>query len=291
VTRHQRPSGPARSNAALGALLDEAAGLLEHQGANPFRVGAYRSAAESLRNLPVSVATLYADEGVPALESIHGVGPGISRVLEGLLTENRFPLLERLRGESEPADPLTSVTGIGPALARRLHDDLGITTLQEAAQAVRDGRMAGLTGVGPTRLAAISAGIDRRLSEGSEPCCQPPPPVSELLEVDRQYLDAAGRGELPTIAPRRFNRTRRAWLPVLHTTRGSRHYTALFSNTAHAHRLGRTRDWVVIYSDGERDEHQATVVTARTGPLAGRRVVRGRESETAAYYRDSGVPY
>jgi putative hydrolase len=71
----------------------------------------------------------------------------------------------------------------------------------------------------------------------------------------------------------------------MHTTRGPRHYTALFSNTAQAHRLGRTHDWVVIYGDGDREEHQATVVTARTGLLAGRRVVRGREPECVVFYR------
>jgi hypothetical protein len=64
-----------------------------------------------------------------------------------------------------------------------------------------------------------------------------------------------------------------------------RNYTALFSNTFTAHRLGRTHDWVVMYYDGGREEHQCTVVTARQGPLAGRRVVRGREAECLEHYR------
>jgi putative hydrolase len=81
------------------------------------------------------------------------------------------------------------------------------------------------------------------------------------------------------IAPRRFNPSHIAWLPVLHTTRGRRHYTALFSNTALAHRLNRTHDWVVIYWDDGRGERQYTVVTAKGGSLEGRRVVRGREAE------------
>ena len=54
----------------------------------------------------------------------------------------------------------------------------------------------------------------------------------------------------------------------------------LFSNTARAHELGRTRDWVVIYFyDGDHHEGQCTVVTETHGPLAGKRVVRGREAE------------
>jgi putative hydrolase len=74
--------------------------------------------------------------------------------------------------------------------------------------------------------------------------------VAEILDVDRQYREEAVRDSLPKIAPRRFNPSHEAWLPVLHTVRGDRHYTALFSNTAHAHERGRTHDWLVLYFDG-----------------------------------------
>jgi DNA polymerase (family 10) len=82
---------------------------------------------------------------------------------------------------------------------------------------------------------------------------------------------------------------RRAWLPVLHTERGSEgekwRFTALFSNTARAHDLGKTHDWVVIYVyDDHHREEQHTVVTETRGPLAGRRVVRGREAECRAFH-------
>jgi hypothetical protein len=65
--------------------------------------------------------------------------------------------------------------------------------------------------------------------------------------------------------------------------------TALFSNTALAHELGRTHDWVVIYfgRDGG-PEHQRTVVTETRGPLEGRRVVRGREGECREHYFKDG---
>ena len=70
---------------------------------------------------------------------------------------------------------------------------------------------------------------------------------------------------------------------MLHTRRGSRRYTALYSNTARAHRAGKTRDWVIIYFyDGDHHERQCTVVTETRGPLAGSRVVRGREAECGA---------
>jgi hypothetical protein len=106
------------------------------------------------------------------------------------------------------------------------------------------------------------------------------PPVSELLDVDREYREKVAAGALPLIAPRRFNPTGEAWLPVLHTRRGARRYSALFSNTARAHRTGKTRDWVVLYCDDGRGEQQYTVITATRGPWLGRRVVAGRETES-----------
>jgi putative hydrolase len=110
-----------------------------------------------------------------------------------------------------------------------------------------------------------------------------------LLAVDAEYRDKAAAGALPTIAPRRFNPDGSAWLPILHTERGGWHFTALYSNTARAHELGRTGDWVVLYFyDDHHQEGQHTVVTETRGPLAGRRVVRGREGECREYYYGRG---
>jgi putative hydrolase len=67
--------------------------------------------------------------------------------------------------------------------------------------------------------------------------------------------------------------------------RAAWHFTALFSNTARAHALGRVRDWVVVYFyDDEHAEGQHTIVTEERGTLAGKRVVRGRESECRTFY-------
>jgi DNA polymerase (family X) len=104
-------------------------------------------------------------------------------------------------------------------------------------------------------------------------------PVEELLDVDREYREKAAAGELPVIAPQRFNPSGDRWLPVLHTRRGRRRYTALYSNTERAHRLGRTRDWVVLYGRDESGEHQYTVITATHGALRGHRVVAGHERQ------------
>jgi putative hydrolase len=136
--------------------------------------------------------------------------------------------------------------------------------------------------MGPRRILAVCesfAGRFRRRPRVPEGSRQPGdvPRVAELLDIDRQYREEGAAGALPRIAPRRFNPTGAAWLPILHTSRGGRHYTALFSNTARAHELGTSHDWVVIYRDDLDGEGQWTVVTEPSGPMEGLRVVRGLE--------------
>lgn len=275
------------SNAALARCLDEVGDLLEAQQADAFRVRAYHVAAAALRQLASPVTELYHRGGLAGLEQLPGVGRGIARALRDLIEHGRLPLLERLRAEDDPVQLFGTLPGIGEGLADRLHHDHGYETLEQLMAALDDGRLARIPGFGPRRLTTLRAAILRRLTRPrvAPPVPRPPPlPVGELLDVDREYRDAASSGRLPLIAPRRHNPEKRAWLPVLHTTRGTHHYTALFSNTERAHRLGRTHDWVVIYADGDQGESQATVVTEQQGPRAGRRVVRGREAESAAWY-------
>jgi len=265
---------PDRVNADVAGRLDEVALLLAEQGANPFRVRAYRRAAETVRHLPRPVSEILAEAGVAGLDALPGIGPTIARAIQQLLARGRLAMLDRLRGESDPAKVLASVPGIGRRLADRLQHDLGIETLEGLEAAAHDGRLADLAGVGQKRLAGIRDSLAHRLQRVRVPSpANAGPPVAEILDVDREYRTRAAAGSLPRIAPRRFNPSRVAWLPILHTARGRREYTALFSNTALAHRLGRTDDWVVIYWDDGRSEHQCTVITGADG----RRVVRGRD--------------
>lgn len=278
---------PLSPNGHIAARLDEVARLLDRQRANQFRVQAYRRAAGTLRGLERPVDEILREEGLEGLERLPAVGATIARAIRTLVETGRLPMLERLRGETDAVALLMSVPGVGRGLAERLHHDFGIDRLEDLEAAAHDGRLARVPGVGDKRLAGIRDALAGRLGRLrlAPPIVPPAPPVAEVLSVDREYRSKAGCGELPTIAPRRFNPRREAWLPILHTTRGDRHYTALFSNTARAHQLGRTRDWVVVYVDGGRGERQYTVVTARLGPLKGRRVVRGREGECVLHFR------
>lgn len=279
----------APDNALIANRLEEVASLLEEQRANPYRARAYRNAAAAIRAQAGPVSALYRERGLAGLQELPGIGESLARSVRALLTTGRLPILERLRGASDPEALLMTVPGIGRKTAELLHEELGIDSLEALELAAHDGRLASLAGIGSKRLQGIRDLLAARL--GRARAAAPPAPsgrfepdVAELLDVDREYRRRAEAGTLRRIAPRRMNPEGAAWLPVLHAERGERHYTALYSNTPRAHRLGRTGDWVVLYCDGGDGERQYTVVTAFQGPLEGRRVVRGREAACARHY-------
>jgi len=293
MIRGRATSGPRAvlSNRQIAPFLVEAALLLEAQKANPFRVRAYRNAAAVVERLDRPVGDILHREGRRGLESIAGIGRSLARSIEQIALSGHFGLLDSLRGHADPEHLIAAVPGLGPELAHRIHTDLGVETLPELEAAAYDGRLARLRGIGVGRLRAVRSALHdflhprhgiRTPASGGLMHFEPEPPVSEILDVDREYREAAATHRLPRIAPRRLNPGHEAWLPILHTERGDRHYTALYSNTERAHRLGKTRDWVVIYRDDEDGHGQWTVVTEHRGRLAGRRVVRGRESSCVA---------
>lgn len=279
-----------RDNTALASRLDDLAELLEARAENPFRVRSYRRAAQVIRELAEPVQTLIDREGIEGLDNLPGIGESLARSVVTLAQTGRLPLLDRLRAASKPTTALSSVSGIGQGMAARVHHQLGISTLEELEAAAIDGRLAGVPGMGRKRIRSVveclsgrgrqATPAPRRELHGTEIA----PSIAELLDVDREYREKASADRLPRISPRRFNPTGEAWLPILHTERHGRHYTALYSNTARAHELGTTHDWVVIYLDDEGNRYQCTVITSRFGSLRGHRIIRGREDECREYY-------
>lgn len=281
------------TNRAIAGRLEEAADLLEHQGAIPFRVNAYRRAANTVQTLRADLQRLVEEKGYRALEELPGIGRGIGSAIREMLATGHWTQLERLRGAVDPAALFMTIPGVGPHLARRMHDGLGVDTLEALETAAYDGRLDALPGIGPRRVRSVRAGLATALGPSrmwQRHTWYARPAVAELLEIDRQYRTRADAGELKCIAPKRLNPTGEAWLPVMHAEHAGWHFTALYSNTARAHELDKTHDWVVIYYyDHDHVEDQCTVVTETSGHLKGRRVVRGRESECSDNYDANGA--
>ena len=200
-------------NRRIARRLQEVAALLEEQGANPFRVGAYRRGAETVSRMEESVSGLLDREGLPGLLELRGIGESLARSIRELVLTGRLPMLDRLRGASDPVALIATVPGLGAVLAERLHHDLGIDTLEELETAAHDGRLAEIEGLGGKRIAGIIDSLEARLGRVRRAAPRRGParparheaPVPEILDVDRQYREAAARGTLRRIAPRRFN--------------------------------------------------------------------------------------
>jgi hypothetical protein len=274
-------------NSDVADRLDAVADLLTEQGAPAAHVAEYRAAATAIRLLAQPVNELLEQQGVAALDAIPAVGPAISRAVRDLVVTGRLAILERLRGEDDAEALLASVPGIGETLAQRLHDEYDVETLEQLEAAAHDGRLQRIAGFGPKRVAGIRDTLAQRLGrlrrmslprEGAQPS------VAELLDVDREYRDRTSAATLPRIAPRRYNPANEPWLPILHTERGGRFFTALYSNSPRAHQMRKVWDWVTLYWDGDDGERRASIITARVGPLHDRRVIRGREKECEQHY-------
>lgn len=284
---------PQMSNQEIADVLEKIADLLELKDANPFRVGSYRNAAETVRKADRSISKIALQEGQSALQSLPNIGEGIAWIIHEAAKTGRSEMLERLQGEIAPGELFTQVPGIGETLAQRIVDKLDVSTLEELEQAAHDGRLEKLEGFGQQKVENIRVSLAGMLStaaqrsrrqSGKNTNQEKEPGIDLLLEVDRDYRQKAAAGELRKIAPKRFNPEGKAWLPILNTHKQGWDFTALFSNTARAHELEKTHDWVVIYYEKEKVEGQATVVTETKGPLEGKRVIRGRESECLDYY-------
>ncbi|MGB8276844.1 MAG: helix-hairpin-helix domain-containing protein [Methylovirgula sp.] len=277
-------------NVQLANKLREAASLLAGQSDSPFRIAAYRRAADAVAGLGHGVDEILETGGVAALDAIPGVGRGIAAALAEMIHSGRWTYLQRLRGAAEPGDLFRIIPGVGPKLAKLLHDELHVETLEQLEAALHDPKTPHIKTIGPRRIALLRASLATLLSR-LRPAPQVPfeePSVGLLLDIDAAYRQAAEAGELPMIAPKRFNPAGEAWLPIMHAERGPWHFTALYSNTARAHDLGKTKDWVVIYAQADHGgETQRTIVTETRGKLKGFRIVRGRERDCLNFYEAS----
>lgn len=279
-------------NQKISVKLNEMADILEQQNANPFRIRAYRRAADTLSTLEDDIGQMLERKGQEGLIALPNIGKGIAASIAEMAATGRWAQLDRLRGSLDPVHLFQAVPGIGPDLARRIHDDLHLDTLEALETAAYDGRLEEVHGMGARRISGLQASLSSLLARPRMRRSYVPldgPSVALLLDIDRIYLEKTVAGELPLIAPRRFNPAGIAWLPVLHLEKGEWHFTAMYSNTARAHQLDKTRDWVVVYFyDQHHQEGQHTIVTETHGPLLGRRVVRGREEACRDNYADSG---
>ena len=276
--------GPA-SNHEIAEVLERVASLLEAQQANPFRVRAYRNASQTVAYAKVPVASLVHEP--VAMMALPGIGQHICSAIREYVATGHLHMLERLEGKISPEDLFKTVPGIGEILARTIHDKLHIETLEDLELAAHDGRLEAVPGFSERRILGIRNSLQSILTNSTRARARrvdavdapiPMPPHKLLLEIDAEYRMRAAGNQLQKIAPRRFNPLGKPWLPIMHTEREGWHFTVIYSNSARAHRLGKTHDWVLIFYEIDGHEDHCTVVTEHVGPNKGQRVVRSWQS-------------
>jgi DNA polymerase/3'-5' exonuclease PolX len=141
-------------NAAIAEKLREVADLLALQQANPYRVAAYRRAADTLLTLDEDVADRLDRQGMEGLTALPGIDRAIGSAVQELVRTRRLSLLDRLRGTLDPELLFAGLPGVGAKTARLLHDTLSVDTLEALEAAAHDGRLAQVPGMGPRTCAA-----------------------------------------------------------------------------------------------------------------------------------------
>jgi DNA polymerase/3'-5' exonuclease PolX len=156
-------------NQFIADRLHEAADLLEQQAANPFRVNAYRRAADTVASLERLLSRLLDEGRLEALMALPGIGESLASAIAQMVRTGRWPQLERLRGSVSPEELFRSIPGVGAALARRLHESLDVDTLEELEIAAHDGRLEPIPGVGPRHTAMLRAALATMLGRRRPP--------------------------------------------------------------------------------------------------------------------------
>jgi DNA polymerase (family 10) len=168
-------------NMEVAKVFDEYADILEIQGANPFRVRAYRNASRMIGDLPESIADIACDTQ-RSLEDLPGIGKDLAEKICAIVKTGEFPQLVEARS-AVPASALEMlrIGGLGPKKVAVLMKELSIRTVDDLRRAAENGEIAKLKGFGEKTEQAILEG------------------ASQAVEAPKRFLLAEVKPEADTI--------------------------------------------------------------------------------------------
>ena len=194
-------------NAEIAAALRELSVLYELDGADRYRVLAYKEAARTAQDSPVSLEQL-ASEG--RLTELPAVGKTLAEKIEALIETGSIPAAEKLKAKFPPTlVDVTRVPGLGAKTARRLFDELGVTDLGSLGEAAEAGRIKELKGLGPKVEENVLASLETLPEPGEDSDRRL---LSKILPIARELAEAlaahpaSGRVEIAGSA-RRWSET------------------------------------------------------------------------------------
>ncbi|SPJ32019.1 DNA polymerase/3'-5' exonuclease PolX [Kushneria phyllosphaerae] len=166
-------------NADIARTLNRLANLLDIEGANAFRVRAYRSAAQTIESHPHALQDMVARD--EPLTELSGIGRDLAEKITELINTDHLTVLEDVEKRLPPGLlQLMRVSQLGPKRVRQLHETLGIDSLESLKKAAREGRIRALEGFGEKTEAGILKEAER---------LEDTPPRTRLDEAHRAAAD------------------------------------------------------------------------------------------------------
>src|SRR6187402_3590559 len=118
------------TNAHIADAFDLLGDILDFQGANPFRVRAYRNSSRTIRDYPEPLAAMVETQK-ERLTEIEGIGDDLAAKIITLVQTGSLPMFEDLKKQDpDSVMALLRIPGLGPKKAAALHDQLGIQALE-----------------------------------------------------------------------------------------------------------------------------------------------------------------
>jgi len=155
------------TNAEIAAALEELGVLYELDGAVKYRVLAYSTAAKAIRESPVSVAEL---AGRGEATKVPGVGKTLAEKIDALIETGEIPAAVKLKAKFPPTlIEVTRVPGVGPKTARRLFEELEISSMEDLKAAAEGEKIRDVKGLGPKAEENILASLERLGEPGEGP--------------------------------------------------------------------------------------------------------------------------
>ncbi|HTT08048.1 MAG TPA: DNA polymerase/3'-5' exonuclease PolX [Gammaproteobacteria bacterium] len=202
-------------NVDIAGVFNEIADILEIEGANPYRIRAYRNGARAVEAFGRDIACIIKDGG--ELPKLPGIGDDLLGKIHEIADTGTCPLLERLHHEVPPAIvTLLQIGGLGPKRVKLLYHDLGIETPTQLLKAARGGKIRRLHGFGEKTERKLLAAVESRLqskprvsiavataaAEGLVPYLRRAPGVSEVRIAGslRRMRDTIGDLDILAIA-------------------------------------------------------------------------------------------
>ena len=146
-------------NVEVARIFEDLADLLELDGANPFRVRAYRNAARTIEALSADVAAMVARDPAELLQ-LEGIGKDLADKIVVIVRTGQLPQLEDLKAKIPPGVvQMLRIPGLGPKKVAALFKELGLETLDALKQAAEQGRIAELKGFGKKTEQSILEGL------------------------------------------------------------------------------------------------------------------------------------